>query len=68
MLRIVAAGDLHLKHLDVKTVFLHGDLEEDIFMLQSQGYIILKKEQLVWKLKKNLYSLKTCSEAMVSEF
>jgi len=33
VLSIVAAEDLHLKQLDVKTAFLHGDLE-DIYMLQ----------------------------------
>jgi ATP-binding cassette subfamily B (MDR/TAP) protein 1 len=32
VLGIVAAEDLHLEQLDVKTAFLHGDLEEDIYM------------------------------------
>jgi len=57
VLRIVAANDLHLEQLDVKTVFLHDDLE-DIYMIQPQGSIMLGKEQLVCKLKKSLYDLK----------
>jgi len=54
----VAAEDLHLEYLNVKTVFLHDDLKEDIYMIQLQSYIMPKKEQLVCKLKKRLYGLK----------
>ena len=34
VLIIVASEDLHLKQLDVKTTFLHGDLDEQIYMQQ----------------------------------
>jgi len=47
---------LHLEQLDVKTVFLHSDLEEDIYMMQPQGSIMSGKEQLVCKIKKSLYA------------
>ncbi|GJR31504.1 retrovirus-related pol polyprotein from transposon TNT 1-94 [Tanacetum coccineum] len=36
VLSIVAAEDLHLKQLNVKTTFLHGDLDEDIHMIQLE--------------------------------
>jgi hypothetical protein len=58
VLSIVAAEDLHLEQLDVKTAFLHGDLEEDIYMQQPQGYVEAGKEHLVCKLLKSLYDLK----------
>ena len=32
ILSLVVVEDLHLEQLDVKTAFLHGDLEEDIYM------------------------------------
>jgi len=56
MLSIVTAEDLHLEQLDVKSAFLNGDLEEDIYMLQPQRHIMPGKEQL--QAKKSLYGLK----------
>src|SRR5271156_591195 len=44
--------------MDVKTTFLHGDLEEEIYMSQPEHYIIKGKESLVCRLKKSLYGLK----------
>ncbi|KAF5797362.1 putative RNA-directed DNA polymerase [Helianthus annuus] len=58
VLSIVAAEGLHLEQLDVKTAFLHGDLEEDIYMTQPEGFRVKGKENLVCKLKKSLCGLK----------
>ncbi|GKB23090.1 putative RNA-directed DNA polymerase [Tanacetum coccineum] len=59
VLSIVAAENLHLEQLDVKTTFLHGDLDEDIYMTQPEGFQSAgKEENLVCKLKKSLYGLK----------
>jgi hypothetical protein len=58
ILSLVAVEDLHIEQLDVKTTFLHGDLEEDIYMKQPQGYDVNEKENLVCRLKKRLYGLK----------
>lgn len=44
--------------MDVKTAFLNGDIDKDIYMLQPQGYIENDKRNLVCKLKKGLYGLK----------
>jgi hypothetical protein len=42
----------------VKTAFLHGDLEEEIYMDWPEGFIVPAKENFVCKLKKSLYGLK----------
>ena len=55
---MVTLFDLELKQLDVKITFLHGELEEQIYIHQPEGIIILGKEYHVCLLKKSLYSLK----------
>ena len=55
---IVAVYDLEFEQLDVKTVFLHEELEEEIYMDQPEGFIVLGKENFVCKLKRSLYGLK----------
>ena len=40
VLGMVASENLHLEQLGVKTTFLHGDLEEDIYMSQLEWFIV----------------------------
>nr|GEU68644.1 hypothetical protein [Tanacetum cinerariifolium] len=40
-----ATKNLHLDQLDVKTTFLHGDLDEDIYMTQPEGFQSGRKEE-----------------------
>lgn len=58
LMSIVVNEDLELEQLDVKTTFLHGDLEEEIYMNQSEGYVVKGKDDWVCLLKKSLYGLK----------
>ena len=44
--------------MDVKTAFLNDDLEEEIYMEQSEGFIVPGQEKKVCKLVKSLYGLK----------
>ena len=58
VLGLAASLDLELEQLDVKTTFLHGDLHEEIYMEQPEGFEEKGKEKFVCKLKKSLYGLK----------
>ncbi|RVW89954.1 Retrovirus-related Pol polyprotein from transposon TNT 1-94 [Vitis vinifera] len=68
VLEMVAAENLHLKQLDVKTAFLHGDLEEDLYMIQPEGFIVQGQENLVCKLRKSLYDLKQAPRQWYKKF
>jgi len=58
LLDLVTTLDMELEHLDVKTVFLHGRLEEDILMQQLEGFKVKGKENFVYTLKRSFYGLK----------
>ena len=47
ILSLVVVEYLHLKQLDVKTTFLHGDMDKEIYIQQPQGYEVKGKENLV---------------------
>ena len=48
-LGLAARLNLEVEKLDVKTAFLHGDLEEEIYMQQPEGFEVKGKENLVCK-------------------
>ena len=63
LLALAAKQDLEVHQMDVKTAFLHGDLEEDIYMRQPEGFTKPGQEHLVCLLKKSLYGLKQANRA-----
>ena len=53
-----ACLNLEVEQLDMKTAFLHGHLEEEIYIQQPEKFEVKGKENLVCNLKKSLYGLK----------
>jgi hypothetical protein len=45
-------------HMDVKTTFINGDIEEEVYIEQLDGFVIHEKEYHVCRLKMSLYGLK----------
>lgn len=58
LLSVVVNLDLELEQMDIKTTFLHGNIEETLYISQPEGYEIGDPEKKVCLLKKSLYSLK----------
>ena len=56
ILALVAANDLEMVQCDVSTAFLYGDLDEDIYLKQPEGYD--DNSGRVCKLKRSLYGLR----------
>ena len=65
---LVAHYDLELHQMDVKTAFLNGDLEENIYMAQPKGFIVEGKERMGCHLKKSSYGLKQASRQWYLKF
>jgi hypothetical protein len=47
ILFVVVAFDFELEYMNVKTTFLHGDLEEEIHMKQPKGFVVKGNKELV---------------------
>ena len=58
---LVAHFDLKLQQMDVKMAFLNGNLEEEVYMKQLEGFSSSGGEHLVCKLKRSIYGLKQTS-------
>jgi hypothetical protein len=65
---LVAHYDLELHQIDVKTVFLNGDLQENVYMTQSEGFVIEGKKHMGCRLKKSIYGLKQASRQWYLKF
>ncbi|VVA37848.1 PREDICTED: Retrovirus-related Pol poly from, partial [Prunus dulcis] len=68
VLSIAAMNRWSLRQHDVKNAFLHGDLEEEVFMRQPQGFEDSKYPTHVYPLRKSLYGLKQAPRAWNAKF
>ena len=64
LIAIAALHNLEMHQMNVKTVFLNGELNEEIYMDQSEGFISLGQEKKVCRLVKSLYGLKKAHKTM----
>jgi hypothetical protein len=62
ILALAAIENMEIHQMDIKTTFLNGDLEEEIYMEQPEGFTH-EGEHLVCKLHKSLYGLKQSPRA-----
>ena len=68
LLAISAYHDYEIWQMDVKTAFLNGDIEEEIYMSQPEGFISTGDEQKVCKLQRSIYGLKQASRSWNKRF
>jgi hypothetical protein len=57
LIALAAHEGWEVHQMDVKSVFLNGDLQEEVYVEQPAGFIVAGKEHKVLKLKKTLYGL-----------
>ncbi|KAD6453934.1 hypothetical protein E3N88_08640 [Mikania micrantha] len=68
LISIAAINGLLIHQMDVKTAFLNGDLDEEIYMLQPEGFVVSGLESKVCKLRKSLYGLKQAPKKWYEKF
>jgi hypothetical protein len=52
-----------LHQMDVKTTFLNGEIEEEVYIEQPEGFVVHNEKSHVCRLKKSLYGLKQAPRA-----
>lgn len=67
LLALSAQNSWEVHHLDVKTAFLNGEINEEVYVAQPDGYVKKGKERFVYKLLKALYGLRQAPRAWYSK-
>lgn len=65
---VAAIHELIVHQMDVKTAFLNGELDEEIYLDQPEGFVVPGKENKVCKLNKSLYGLKQAPKQWHDKF
>ena len=68
LLSLAASHSLLVHQMDVKTAFLNGELDEEIYMDQPDGFVVPGQEAKVCKLLKSLYGLKQAPKQWHEKF
>ena len=68
LLSLAASHGLLVHQMDVKTAFLNGELNEEIYMQQPDGFVIDGQERKVCRLLKSLYGLKQAPKQWHDKF
>ncbi|KAK1660255.1 hypothetical protein QYE76_048414 [Lolium multiflorum] len=68
LLAIAAFFDYEIWQMDVKTAFLNGDIEEELYMVQPKGFVDPKNADMVCKLQRSIYGLKQASRSWNRRF
>src|SRR5215204_2957790 len=68
LLAIAAFFDYEIWQMDVKTAFLNGDIEEELYMVQPKGFVDPKNADKVSKLQRSIYGLKQASRSWNRRF
>ena len=58
VIALAMQNGLKLHQMDVTTAFLNGELQEEVYMKQPEGFVAKSQEGLVCKLKRSIYDLK----------
>ncbi|GKA17883.1 retrotransposon protein, putative, ty1-copia subclass [Tanacetum coccineum] len=68
LISIAAYYDYEIWQMDVKTAFLNGYLDEDIYMVQPEGFVDPNHPRKVCKLQRSIYGLKQASRSWNKRF
>ncbi|KAL0388370.1 UNVERIFIED_CONTAM: Retrovirus-related Pol polyprotein from transposon TNT 1-94 [Sesamum radiatum] len=68
LIAVAALYDLEIHQMDVKTAFLNGELDEEIYMEQPEGFVVPGQEKKVCRLVKSLYGLKQAPKQWHEKF
>ena len=68
MLAIAAFYDYEIWQMDVKTAFLNGFLEEELYMMQPEGFVDPKGANKVCKIQRSIYGLMQASRSWNKRF